>query len=174
MDHELVLGKTDSNLVMYVDADWASDAKTRKSNSGYLFLLGGGPICWGSRKQTCIALSSTEAEFVAVAESCQELLWIDRLLADFSVNTAKPIIIHEDNQSCIKQLESGRSTNRSKHVDTKYHFVYQLKEDGIIRMQYCSTEEMVADMLTKPLTNVKLSRFREAAGVHPSRRSDGS
>lgn len=174
MDHELVLGEDESDLEIYVDADWANDAKSRKSNSGYLFLFGGGPICWGSRKQTCVALSSTEAEFVALAESCQELQWIDRLLTDFSVKTIKPILIHEDNQSCIKQMESGRATNRSKHVDTKYHFVYQLMADGVIRMQYCSTEHMIVDMLTKPLTNVKLTRFREAAGVYPSRRSVGS
>ncbi|KXJ79381.1 hypothetical protein RP20_CCG001046 [Aedes albopictus] len=174
MDHELVLGQGERNLEVYVDADWANDVKSRKSNSGYLFLFGGGPICWGSRKQTCVALSSTEAEFVALAASCQELLWIDRLLTDFSVDIIKPILIHEDNQSCIKQMESGRATNRSKHVDTKYHFVYQLLEQGMIRMQYCPTDQMIADMLTKPLTSVKLTRFREAAGVYPSRRSVGS
>lgn len=171
LDHKLTLKAEEHRLEVYVDADWASDAASRKSNSGYVFLFGGGPIFWGSRKQTCIALSSTEAEFVALAECCQELTWIVRLLQDFSVDVPAPVLIHEDNQSCIKQLESTKINNRSKHVDTKYHFVRKLHEEGLIDVRYCPTDQMVADMLTKPLTPQKLTRFREAIGVQQSRRS---
>ncbi|KXJ72711.1 hypothetical protein RP20_CCG017384 [Aedes albopictus] len=71
----------------------------------------------------------------------------------------------------MKQLESGKVNNRSKHIDTKYHFVRQMYQEGKISVQYCPTDSMVADMLTKPLTNQKLTRFRVAAGVLPSRRS---
>lgn len=66
IDHKLQLGSTNDTVQMYVDADWASDVNSRKSNSGLLILLGGGVVAWGSRKQTCVALSSTEAEFVAL------------------------------------------------------------------------------------------------------------
>lgn len=171
MDHKLTLKAEDSGLEVYVDADWASDAASRKSNSGYVFLFGGGSIYWGSRKQTCVALSSTEAEFVALAECCQELTWIVRMLQDFSVDVPTPVLVHEDNQSCIKQLESTKVNNRSKHVDTKYHFVRKLHEDNLIDVRYCPTDQMVADMLTKPLAPQKLARFRDAVGVHQSRRS---
>ncbi|XP_065073511.1 uncharacterized protein LOC135697667 [Ochlerotatus camptorhynchus] len=99
-DHELVLASGGAVMEVYVDADWASDVKTR--NSGFLVMFGGGPIHWESRKQTCVALSSPEAEFVALAECCKKLQWIDRLLQDFSVVMTKPIQVHEDNQSCIK------------------------------------------------------------------------
>lgn len=97
MDHKLTLKAENSGLEVYVDADWASDAASRKSNSGYVFLFGGGSIYWGSRKQTCVALSSTEAEFVALAECCQELTWIVRMLQDFSVDVPTPVLVHEDN-----------------------------------------------------------------------------
>ncbi|XP_062538838.1 uncharacterized protein LOC134207134 [Armigeres subalbatus] len=70
-DHKLHLGSSDDGLQMFVDADWAGNNRDRKSNSGYLLLLAGGVITWSSRKQSCVALSSTEAEFVALAEGCQ-------------------------------------------------------------------------------------------------------
>ncbi|XP_055601451.1 uncharacterized protein LOC129750515 [Uranotaenia lowii] len=171
MDHELVLGSGQHKLEAYSNADWASDAASRKSNTGYMFLLSGGPICWASKRQTCVALSSTEAKYVALAECCQELVWIKRLLRDFNIHIHQPTRIFGDNQACIKQLQSTRINNRSKHVDTKYHYVRSLYEDGTITVSYCSSEDMVADILIKPLAYLKLGKFREAAGVTLSRRS---
>lgn len=71
-DHKLQLGSTEDGLQMFVDADWAGNYRDRKSNSGHLLLFGGGVVAWGSRKQNCVALSSTEAEFVALSEGCQQ------------------------------------------------------------------------------------------------------
>ncbi|KXJ62454.1 hypothetical protein RP20_CCG009057 [Aedes albopictus] len=171
LDHELILGIKPDPLTVYVDADWAGDAKDRKSTSGYLLQLNGGSIFWSSKKQTCVSLSSTEAEYIALAVCCQEVQWILRILEDFSVPVNLPITMFEDNQSCIKQLSSPNVSRRSKHVETKNHYIREMQANGEIQAVYCSTEEMVADMLTKPLHAVKLRKFREAAGILPSRRS---
>lgn len=171
MDYELHLGVNSSPLEVFVDADWAGDAKDRKSTTGYLFQYAGGMVSWCSRKQDNVTLSSTEAEYVALAESCKELNWILRLFDDLGIPTKLPIKIHEDNQSCIKQIGAASVNRKSKHVETKHHFVRQLKQEGVIDPQYLPTEEMIADMMTKPLQNIKLSRFRQAAGIRSLRRS---
>lgn len=118
-----------------------------------------------------MTLSSTEAEYIALAECCQEVQWILRILQDFSVPVSLPITIFEDNQSCIKQLGSPTVSRRSKHVETKNHYIREMQTNGEIQAVYCPTEEMIADMLTKPLQAVKLRRFREATGILPLRRS---
>lgn len=173
IDHELILGVDATPLEIFVDADWAGDSHDRKSTTGYLFRYAGGMVGWCSRKQDCVTLSSSEAEYVALAESCKELKWILRLFEDLGVQMNLPVIINEDNQSAIKLLDANSSGRRSKHVDTRYHFVRQMKQEEVIKPQYLSTNDMIADMMTKPLQRVKQTRFREAARILPSRRSDG-
>ncbi|KXJ69040.1 hypothetical protein RP20_CCG000421 [Aedes albopictus] len=93
---KLVLGAGKEELQGYADADWAGNVKDRKSNSGYLFRLGGVLISWCARKQACVALSSTEAEYISLAESCRELLWLKKLLKDFGEPVQKPVQIFEE------------------------------------------------------------------------------
>lgn len=122
-------------------------------------------MSWASRKRSCVALSSTESEFIALAEACQEIQWIRKLLKDLGKKVDHPICIREDNQSCIRQVENEKVDQRSKHVDTKYCFIKDLKNKNIISLSYCPTEDMLADMMTKPLTSVKLGKLRIAAGI---------
>lgn len=167
IDLKLKLGNMDENrrkLFGYCDADWASSSD-RKSISGYLFQLFGATISWASRKQTCVALSSTESEYVALAEGCQEVVWLRRLLEDFNEKQSDPTIILEDNQSCLKATENEKFSKRTKHIDTKFHFVKNYQEESITKYEYCPTEHMVADMLTKPLEAIKLKKFVQAAGL---------
>lgn len=167
IDLKLKLGNTDKNrskLFGYCDADWAGSSD-RKSISGYLFKLFGGTISWASRKQTCVALSSTESEYVALAEGCQETIWLRRLLEDFNEKQSDPTVILEDNQSCLKVAGNEKFSKRTKHIDTKFHFVKNYQEENITKYEYCPTEDMVADMLTKPLEAVKLKKFVQAAGL---------
>ncbi|XP_062703556.1 uncharacterized protein LOC134286011 [Aedes albopictus] len=166
-NHKLQLGASSEGLQMFVDADWAGNARDRKLNSGMILRFGGGPISWCSRKQTCVALSSTEAEFVALAEGCQELVWTKRLLEEIGEATKESVSVFEDNQSCIKLVESDRIERRSKHIDTKFFFVRDLQEKDEIRLQYCPKETMLADLMTKPLQRVRLERLRLAIGIRP-------
>lgn len=163
----LYLGGDGQQLVCFVDADWAGDASDRKSNSGYLFKFCGGLIGWGCHKQKCVALSSTEAEYVALAECLQEIKWIQKLMFDVGEQLVLPILVNEDNLSCIALTRGDRAERKAKHIDTKFNFVKDMVRDGTLRLQYCSTEHMEADLLTKPLQAVKLRRLREAIGIKP-------
>ena len=168
-DHELVLGQKDETdmqkLIGYADADWAENRSDRKSNSGYLFKFMGAPISWSCRKQSCVAISTTEAEYIALSEACQEAVWLIRLLSDFSPGSRILTAIYEDNQSCLKLLDSNKFSNRTKHIDTKYHFAKALKIEGKMNFVYCPTEHMIADMLTKPLGKIRLRTLAQKCGV---------
>ena len=161
----LHLGNGQGHLECFADVDWAGNEQDRKSISGFLIKYGGELVSWGTRKQTCVSLSSTEAEFVALSVCCQELLWITRLLGDLGEENHKPTVVWEDNQSCIKMVESDRIDSRSKHIDTKHAFTKDLRERGVIELRYLPTENMEADLMTKPLGRSKLERHRIAIDV---------
>lgn len=164
----LHLGKLIENdeLICYVDADWGGDCKDRKSNCGFVLIFGGSLIQWASRKQTSVSLSSTEAEYISLAEACQDIIWIKRLIAEFGYNQSNPIDVMEDNQSCIKLATSDRVGRRSKHIETKYHFIKDLQANKTINLVYCPTQEMIADCLTKPLGRIKINYFRNKLGIY--------
>lgn len=115
-----------------------------------------------SRKQTSVALSSTEAEYVAAAHASQEAVWLKQLLLDFNFETCNPVILFEDNQGCIKLSESEKSSHRTKHIDIKFHHLRDLVERDIIELKYCPTESMIADVLTKLLAR---DRFVQLVGL---------
>lgn len=138
-------------LFGYADANWAEDKTTRKSNSGYVFFLNGGVIGWACRKQNCVSLSSTEAEFIALSDACQEIAWLRRLLSDINNECKQSTLLYEDNQSCLKLIKEEKFSNRTKHIDTKFHFVKDYMDKGVVKCEYCPTGLMVADLLTKPL-----------------------
>lgn len=155
----------EKSLIGFADANWAESRIDRKSNSGYVFMLNGGCVSWACRKQTCVSLSTTEAEFIALSESAKEATWIRNLLIDLQYSQELPTTIYEDNQSCLNLIKDERLSNRSKHIDTKFHFVKDYIMKGIITCKYCPSEEMLADMLTKPLSGSKLKYFREKSGI---------
>lgn len=155
----LLLGHDGKPLYGYADANWAEDPKTRKSNTGFVFMLGA-PISWRCRRQDCVTQSSTEAEFIALAEACNEAIWIKRILEDFEVKFNSPIKIYEDNQGCIKMVHSEKLNNRSKHIDIKKYAVKDYISSKIIEVEYCPTEDMVADIFTKPLQKSKFLKLK--------------
>lgn len=168
-DYRLKLGEADQqldkpNLIAFTDADWGNDPIDRKSNSGYVFKLYGGTISWTSHKQNCVTLSSTEAEYIALSESCQEALWLENLFKDFQLSIGN-IEINEDNQSCLKMLANEKCGKRTKHIEIKYHFAKNLWTTGKVHFKYCPTDENVADILTKPLAAIKFKKFVELIGL---------
>lgn len=169
---KLRIGKASKEVVGYADADWGQNVNDRRSTSGYVFRLGDATISWSSRKQPCVALSSTEAEFISLCEACQEAQWIKYLLQDFKIEHTVPVIM-EDNQSCLKLLEVDRSHPRTKHIDIKYHYTKELKESGDLMFEYVATEDMIADMMTKPLQIVKINKFSKWIGLSSSHDEQG-
>lgn len=169
-DLKLMLGNptdnlSQSKLIGYADANWANDSTDRKSNSGNLFQLFGATISWSSKKQQCVSLSSTEAEYVSFSEACQEGIWLTKLLKDFNLQIPETFLMFEDNQSCLKLLDNNKTSTRTKHIDTKFHFVRDLKVMGKIDFEYCPTENMLADILTKPLEKIKIQKFLKYLGL---------
>ena len=155
----------DRPMTGFSDADWASDVNDRKSTSGYLFMMSGAPISWKTKKQTCVALSTAEAEYIALSAATQEVTWLRQLLKDMLIEQTNPTIMYEDNQSAICIAQNPQYHSKMKHIDIKYHFVREKVLDNTIELSYCPTNDMLADMLTKGLTFDKFSRLRDLAGL---------
>ena len=150
----------DVKLSGFVDADWGGDVNGRKSQSGYIFSLCGGVVSWASKKQTSVALSSTEAEYVAACLATQEAIWLRSLLADLNFIQEEPTIIHEDNQGAIAMSKNPKFHARTKHIDIKYQFIRDKVESGELLLKYCPSSDMIADMLTKALPRTLFQKFR--------------
>ena len=141
----------DGNLIGYSDADWAGDVDDRHSTSENVFLLAKGAVSWLSKKQATVALSTAEAEYVALSAATQEAIWLRRLLTDVGESLEGPIVINEDNQGAITMAKNPVGHARTKHIDIRYHFVREGVQNGAIILKYVATGEMIADILTKPL-----------------------
>ena len=156
---------TDNSLVGFSDADWAGDLNDRHSTTGNLFMMSGAAVDWLSKKQPVVALSTTEAEYIALCSATQETVWLNRLLTDIKAPPQKPILIKEDNQGTIAVANNPISHNRTKHIDIKFHYVREALEDNIVDLIYCPTEEMTADILTKPLARQQFETCRLKMGL---------
>lgn len=126
----------------YADADWGGSQDDRKSTSGYIFQANGAAISWRSQKQTCVALSTAEAEYISLSAAAQEAIWLRGLSAEIAGGKEKQIEVHEDNQSPICMASNPVYHGRTKHVELKYHYV---RTRGHIRLTYCP----IADALTR-------------------------
>lgn len=138
-----------SQIDGFTDADWAGDVDDRKSTTGYVFKFQNGPISWNSKKQQTTALSTTEAEYMALSTSAQEAMWLKSLLTE--LDEIHSIEIKCDNKSAICLSHNNTFHARSKHIDIRHHFVRELIEEDQIKIAYIQTRDMVADILTKGL-----------------------
>ena len=142
--------------------DWGGDTGKRKSTSGYVFIFEGAAISWCSKRQPTVALSSTEAEYMAVCGATQEAFYLRALLLDLGYKQEMPTIIYQDNQGSIAMLRNAIISQRTKHIDIKYHFVREKVEEKQITLEYIPIKKMVADCLTKPVTK----NVYEQAQIH--------
>eukprot|EP00253_Pinus_taeda_P020524 PITA_20524 len=152
-------------LVGFTDSDWAGDPDDRKSTAGYAFTLGSGPITWACKKQVAISLSSAEAEYRGVVEASKEALWLRQILSEFGFEQQHPSTLWYDNQSAIQLCKDPVQHQRSKHIELHMHFIKKLIHDHVLEVQYCSTDDQVADIFTKALTEAKFTKLRYMLGV---------
>jgi hypothetical protein len=145
-------GASEIKIEIFSDSDWGSNADDRKSISGFVVCVNGNPISWSSRTQKSTALSSCEAEFMALSEAMREALWLRQLLIEVDIGFVQPITIRVDNQSAIKLAENPVQHQRSKHIDIRYMRIQEEIKNGNIQVIYVPTEANIADLLTKSPT----------------------
>eukprot|EP00253_Pinus_taeda_P003931 PITA_03931 len=134
-------GGTALNLLGFTDSDWAGDSIDRKSTSEYSLSLGSGPICWSSKKQAAIALSSAEVEYKGVVNITIQALWLQHFLIELGVQFHQPIVIWCDNQSTLKFCRDPVQRQRTKHIEIHMHYIRDLVHDQVIDLQFCHSTE---------------------------------
>jgi hypothetical protein len=164
--------KLDNNLgwdlKIFCDSNWAGDPKTRVSVMGFIIYLLSVPICWRSKSQKGVTLLSTEAKYVAISEAVKELKFIYYLLSDLHIKVNLPIVVKTDNIEANFMSENALTGFR--HVDTRYHFVREFIEDGLINIELVRSVENDSDLFTKNVNQELYAKHAkkilEDSGVH--------
>lgn len=177
LEYGLIFRKHDSpsrELVAYVDADYANDCDTRRSTTGYTITLGGSTVCWRTRRQRSVALSTTEAEYMAMGDCSKHVLWFRKLLY---VLTGKhdsstkiftlPTTVFNDNNGAVFLSQEAAVNSRSKHIDIRHHFIRDLVKNNIILPAQIDTKDMPADFLTKAATKAVIDNCKRLTGTLP-------
>jgi hypothetical protein len=154
----------------FCDSNWAGDSETRESVTVFIIYLLSVPICWRSKSQKGVTLSSTEAEYVAISEAIKELKFIYYLLSDLHIKVNLPIVVKMDNIGAIFMSENALTDFRTWHVDTHYHFVREFIKDGFIKIDFVRSVENDSDLFTKNVNQELYAKhtkkFLEDSGVH--------
>ncbi|KAK2577970.1 hypothetical protein KPH14_012744 [Odynerus spinipes] len=157
---------SNSNLLGYSDADWANCKDTRSSVTGSIFIKNDGPISWFSKKQRSVALSTVEAEYIALSFSCQEAIWLRRLIYELeNLREQRPVTIYCDNNGAICIAKNRIISPRTKHIDVRHHFIRENIENNEIVVNHIGTQDMIADLLTKALPKQKFMYLVQKLGI---------
>ncbi|XP_024518486.1 uncharacterized protein LOC112341862 [Selaginella moellendorffii] len=158
-------GQSKLVLQAYCDADWAGNLDTRHSTSGICCIIAGAPVSWGSKKQTTVALSSAEAEYVAASTAAREIIWLRRLLGELNQQQSDATILHCDSRSAIAMSKNPVFHARTKHIDVQHHFIREHVAAGDLHLEYVPSQYQLADLLTKPLSELTFIKLRNQLGV---------
>jgi hypothetical protein len=156
------------DLLGYSDTDYAGCKVDRKSTSGTFYFFGRSLVSWSSKKQNSVALSTAEAEYVAIGACCAQLLWMRLTLRDFGCKFSKvPLLC--DNESAIKLANNSVNHSRTKHIDIRHHFLRDHEAKGDIALSHVSTDKQLADIFTKPLDELRFCALRSELNILGSR-----
>lgn len=161
LNFRLIYVKSGKFLEGYADADFANDKIDRVSCTGYVFKFAGGAVAWESKKQPCVALSTTEAEYVSLSACAKKGIVLSKILKEILKKHCKrlfgreSVCLYNDNQSAVKNANGVDVKEKSKHIDVRFHFVKAAVAEGKVVVDFKSTKEMIADVLTKSLTKYK-------------------
>ena len=153
-------GQERNTLWGWVDADYAADLNTRRSHTGYVLMLNGGPVSWKSTRQKSVSLSTAESEWYAASEAGKEILYLRFILHDFGFSQKGPTPLYEDSRAVICMSENPVNRKASRHIDTRRYFIGELVADKLIKLVTCRTDKMVADALTKSLPGPAFRQHR--------------
>jgi hypothetical protein len=154
-------GSANVNLVGYSDADFANSVDDRRSITGYVFLLAGAPLSWNTMTQHTTALSTMESEYYAVCKTTQEALYLRMLCEECGILVDKPLVIKEDNKSCISFSKDPGSHKRTKHIDYRHFFVRDQVNSNEIVLEYIESELQLADLFTKAFDTKRFTFLRD-------------
>lgn len=157
----------DTNLtpLAFVDADYGGCRDTRRSTSGYVFMMAGGPVTWSSKRQATVALSTVEAEYVAMSRCAQQMIWMQTWLDEVQMEHDTPGIIMGDSRGAIALAKNTKDHGKVKHIDIRHHYLRELvKSEQIIFEQVSSTDNL-ADLFTKPLSRDHHHRLLKALTI---------
>jgi hypothetical protein len=151
--HSLTFGLSNQGLIGYSDSDFASDKDDSRSIGSYVYYLFGSSISWCSQKQSIVATSSTEAEYISLSNTAREQIHLSQLLCDFGLDLLliTPTTLYGDNNGSHALTKNPQFHDRAKHIHVCYHFIRDLVSDGTIIIPYIPTHDMVADIFTKSL-----------------------
>ncbi|KAM2674254.1 hypothetical protein EV2_015471 [Malus domestica] len=160
-------GASELRVEGYTDADFQSDVDDRSSNSGYVFTLNGGAVSWKSKKQSVIADSTTEAEYVAAAEAGKESFWMKKFITELGVvpTITSPVTLYCDNRRAIAQAKEPRAHQKNKHFDRRFNIIRRYAVEGKVNILKVASADNVADPLTKPMSQIQLHRHMEKMGI---------
>ena len=164
--------RVDSRLVGYADAGYLSDPHKARSQTGYVFTVGGTAISWRSTKQTLVATSSNHAEILALHEATRECFWLRSVVGhirsscDLLPAVDVPTTIFEDNAACIEQLKKGYiKGDNTKHIAPKFFFSHQQQEHHNIEVTQIRSQDNLADLFTKSLPKVMFQKLVHGIGM---------
>jgi hypothetical protein len=161
-------GDQEIQPVGFSDADFAGCKDSRKSTSGYVFMMGGGAVSWSSKRQTIVATSTCEAEYVAAAFAAKEAIWEMVFLSELNLGEDRPMAVHCDSQSALHVMHNAVINQRTKAIDITLHYVKELVERQLIVFHFTPTHKQLADLFTKPLGRVVFEKFRAGIGIEGS------
>ena len=159
-NYKLTHGWRKDGLLGYCDAKWASQDH-RPLISAYIFQINGGSISWSCQKQNVVALSSTEALFIALTHATREALWLQHFITEVFQPLKYPIWLYSDNQSAITIVYSNQQHARKKHFNLQLYFLWDTIENSQLVVKYLLTDQMLADILTKGLPGPKVKSLIE-------------
>ena len=164
-DYKLVYTREeDKGLVTYTDSDWAADKIWQHSVTGYFFKLANGIISWRSHAQKTVALSSTEAEYMAISDCSRQAIWIKTLIKELGIKI-RSILIYGDNQGSISIASNAVQESRTKHINIHYHYIRELVVAKEVELQFMPGKMNPADMFTKNLQKIKFTQFQNQLGL---------
>ena len=167
LDYGLTYSRdADLTPLSYVDADYGGCRDTKRSTSGYIFTMAGGPVTWSSKRQATVALSTVEAEYVAMSRCAQQMMWMQAWLDEVAIEHDLPGIIKGDSRGAIALTKNTRDHGKVKHIDIRHHYIRELVKSGALTIEKIPSSENPADLFTKPLSRDHHHRFLRMLNIN--------
>jgi hypothetical protein len=151
----------------YFDSDYAACIDTRRSTSGQVFVMAGAPVCWASKRQATVALSTVEAEYISLTRAAQQLKWMYSWMAEVGMKQELPGVLYGDNRGAVDLTKTTKSHSKVKHIDIRHHYIRELVQTGELKVDFIRGTENPADIFTKPLPRLAHERYLSELNICP-------